>query len=103
MSLGRSLVEKKADSYVYRRSTHVDKNPAFRLAGKIFQEKDYLDEKVRSERSSLMKSRPTGYGFGNKDEYGPDNDYSSVESLRRIHDRDHYIVGGNHGFAPPSV
>ena len=100
MSLGKSPAERKADSYAYRRSTHTDKNKAFRLAGKIFADADFRAEKKREIRESLQRSRPVGYGFANRDEYGPDDTWSSQESLRGIHDRDHYIVGENHGFGP---
>ena len=102
MSLGKSPAERKADSFAYRRGSHTDKNQAFRLAGRIFQESDVRTEKRKEERSSLQRSRPVGYGFANKDEYGPDNDWDSKDSLRRIHDRDHYIVGGNLGLSAPS-
>jgi hypothetical protein len=102
MSLFRSDIERKANRYTYRKDSHVDKNPSFRLAGRIFQESDVRTEKRKEERSSLQRSRPVGYGFANKDEYGPDNDWDSKDSLRRIHDRDHYIVGGNLGLSAPS-
>lgn len=98
--LPRSAVERKADSYAYRRGTQTDKNQAFRLAGSIFSESDFRNEKNREIRQALQRSRPVGYGFANRDEYGPDDSWSSQESLRGIHDRDHYIVGENHGFGP---
>ena len=98
--LPRSTVERKADSYAYRRGTQTDKNQAFRLAGSIFSESDFRNEKSREIRQALQRSRPVGYGFANRDEYGPDDSWSSQESLRGIHDRDHYIVGENHGFGP---
>ena len=98
--LPRSTVERKADSYAYRRGTQTDKNQAFRLAGSIFSESDLRKEKSREIRQALQRSRPVGYGFANRDEYGPDDSWSSQESLRGIHDRDHYIVGENHGFGP---
>jgi hypothetical protein len=100
MSLERSLSERRADRFTYRRSTHVDKNPAFRLAGRIFADTDYRSEKSKQIRESLQRSRPVGFGFGTRDEYGPDNSWESQDSLRGIHDRDHYIVGENHGFGP---
>ena len=46
----------------------------------------------------MQKSRPVGLGFAAYDVYGPDDNWSSQESLRDTHDRDHYIVGENHGF-----
>ena len=102
MSLGKSPAERKADSFAYRRGTHTDKNQAFRLAGKIFTDSDFFAEKKKEIRQSLQRSRPVGYGFANKDEYGPDNSWETQDSLRGIHDRDHYIVGENHGFGARS-
>jgi hypothetical protein len=90
--LRRSGAEKRVDRNVYRRSTHVDKNPAFRLAGKLFSESKAKSDFRNSIRQSMQRSRPVGVGFGNYDLYGPD------DSLRDIHDRDHYIVGESHGF-----
>jgi len=98
MSLNKSFAERRADSFTHRRSTHTDKNQAFRLAGKIFADSDFREEKKREIRQSLQRNRPVGVGFASRDEYGPDNTWSSQESLKGIHDRDHYIVGENHGF-----
>lgn len=96
--LSRSGVEKRVDRNVYRRSTHVDKNPAFRLAGKLFSESKARSDFRTSIRQSMQRSRPVGVGFGNYDLYGPDESWTSQDSLRDIHDRDHYIVGESHGF-----
>jgi len=99
--LRRSPGERKADSAQYRRERHVDKG-ASRMAGDIFADSTERDVARRERRQSMQKSRPVGVGFGERDQYGPDNSYDSVESLRRTHDRDHYIAGGNHGFSVQS-
>ena len=96
--LGRSNIERRLNRNIYRRSEHVNKNPAFRLAGKIFSESSDQAQYRNSLRQAMQKSRPVGLGFAAYDVYGPDDNWSSQESLRDTHDRDHYIVGENHGF-----
>ena len=98
MSLNKAQAEKRVDRYAFKRGSHAEKTKAFRLAGKIFVDSDFNAAQERKIRDALQRSRPVGYGFATRDEYGPDDSWSSQESLRGIHDRDHYIVGENHGF-----
>ena len=99
--LRRSVGERRADSRQYSRERHVEKK-AFRMAGEVFAESFERDLAKRERRQSQQKRRPVGIGFGERDPYGPDDSYETVESLRRTHDRDHYIAGGNHGFSVQS-
>lgn len=103
MDIRKFPSERKADSHTFRREFHVEKNPAFRLAGKIFQDSSERQLKSREQRQSRQKSRPTGFGFGERHPFGPDDSWASQESLRGTHDRDHYIVGENHGFSPEVI
>jgi len=96
--LSRSGPEKRANRNVNRRVSHVDKNPAFRLAGKLFPETFARSDFRNETRQAMQRSRPVGIGFGTYDLYGPDESWMSQDSLRDIHDRDHYIVGESHGF-----
>ena len=97
--LSRSAVEKRLERDIFRRSEHVGRNPAFRLAGKLFSEAADRAAFRNEKRQSMQKSRPVGIGFGTYDTYGPDESWASQESLIGIHDRGHYIVGENHGFS----
>lgn len=103
MSLGRRPAERRGDSNIFRREHHVEKNPAFRLAGRIFAGASEKQQYKRELRQSLQKSRPVGFGFGERHPYGPDESWESREDLRNTHDRDHYIVGENHGFDVDSL
>lgn len=98
MSLVRRSAEKKGESNIFRREYHVERSNAFRLAGRIFADANERQQYKRDLRQSLQKSRPVGFGFGERHPYGPDESWESREDLRNIHDRDHYIVGENHGF-----
>jgi len=100
--LQRSNAEKKADSRIYRRSESV-KNNAARIAGDVFRKAFEREVTRRERRQSMQKTRPTGFGFGERHPYGPDDSWSSQEDLRHIHDRDHYIAGETHGFSPDIV
>lgn len=64
-----------------------------RLAGKIWSESaDERQHRLHRERTfQRMKNTPVGLGFANKDEYGPDNTYGSVESLNNIYGPVDYI------------
>jgi hypothetical protein len=64
-----------------------------RLAGKVWAESaDERQQRLRRERSfQKMKNTPVGLGFGNKDSYGPDNTYDSVQPLSNIYGQVDYI------------
>lgn len=64
-----------------------------RLAGKVWAESaDERQQRLRRERLfTRMRTSPVGLGFANRDDYGPDNTYYSVESLNNIHGPESYI------------
>jgi len=106
MSLGRHPAERRIDSQVFGRQYHVQRNPAFRLAGRIFVDSDLRTQERTERRQSLQKSRPYGIGYGigfaAHDAYGPDETWDSRDDLRDTHGPDHYIVGESHGFSVDS-
>ena len=58
-----------------------------------------FSEKKREIREALQRSRPVGYAL--QTEMNTDQMIHGLhKNLRGIHDRDHYIVGENHGFGP---
>lgn len=64
--------ERRVDSNIYRRSEHVDKeNKRYRIAGEIFG----VEKPKRLQGNRLL------VGFANKDNYGPDNNWNSVETI----------------------
>lgn len=64
-----------------------------RLAGKVWGESgDERQQRLRRERTfQQMKNTPVGLGFGIRDRYGPDDTYSSIESLNSISGPADYI------------
>lgn len=78
-SIRRSPVEKKVDSYGYRREYHTERSSrSFRFAGELFG----IDEKKLKDRvNSLQKSRPVGIGFGERDKFGPDESWDTKDVL----------------------
>lgn len=94
--LRRSISERRAESSVNRRFYHVDSNrvssPAFRVAGSIFEEYDNKKRADQARRSSLnySKTRPVGVGFGEKDNFGPDNSWETKDVLSDIPDLSYY-------------
>lgn len=84
---------------MFRRGFSPDRNSnAIRLAGRIFEDSDLKTLTKRELRQSLQRSRPVGFGFGERHPFGPDDDWSTRNGLSDIHDQDHYIVGESHGF-----
>ena len=81
----RSGPERRAESHVERRLHHVDRNPrSFRFAGELFNtaQKDKNRENIREERERMQRKRPVGIGFGEKDNYGPDDSWDTAEELK---------------------
>jgi hypothetical protein len=54
-----------------------------RMAGKVWAESPRERQFRLAKTRSLAKSRetPVGLGFSEKDEFGPDNSYNSIQSL----------------------
>lgn len=64
-----------------------------RLAGQVWAESsDERQQRLRRERTfEKMRSTPVGLGFANRDKFGPDDTYPSVEPLNNIHGPKNYI------------
>jgi hypothetical protein len=60
--------------------------PNIRMAGKVWSEspRERQQRLARERLSGKSKSIPVGVGFGERDSFGPDNDYYTVESLNNI-------------------
>jgi len=89
--LRRTSPERRVERQIERRARHVEKSTkAFRLAGEIFKEssREVLREKMREARQNLQKSRVVGFGTG--DEYGPDEDWDTRDSLNSKSYQDYY-------------
>ena len=64
-----------------------------RMAGQVWAESaDERQQRLRRKRTfEKMKQTPVGLGFANKDNYGPDDSYASVERLNNTHGPEDYI------------
>lgn len=83
-SLERLGIEKRAESFGRRRAHHVDKEPSFhRFAGELFGValRDKVREQESESRKRLQASRPVGLGFGEKDNYGPDDTWDTKDPI----------------------
>jgi hypothetical protein len=82
--LRETAPERKAESRIFRRSEHVDKDhKSFRFAGDIF-ETDRVEKSRKSldeSRRRLQASRPVGVGFGTEDKYGPDENWDTRDPI----------------------
>jgi len=94
--LRRSVLERRADSHVNRRVYHTDSDrvssPAFRLAGLIFEESERKKtaDRTRETSTKLSKVRPVGIGFGERDQFGPDNSWETRDVISDIPDLSYY-------------
>ena len=63
-----------------------------RFAGSVWSESpnERSTRLARARRSERMTQMPTGIGFGERDSYGPDNDYGTVEIIKQIPDQGYY-------------
>lgn len=82
--LSRSSAERRAESFGQRRHHHVDRDPKFhRFAGDLLGVE--LREKTRQQdkrqRVKLQGSRPVGVGFGEKDNFGPDDSWDTKDPI----------------------
>jgi SET domain-containing protein len=64
-----------------------------RMAGQVWAESGVeRQQRLRRERNfEKMKHTPLGLGFSNRDNYGPDDTYKSVEYLSSTPDPTDYI------------
>lgn len=88
-------VEFHAQAPEARLDTRYNRRPSIRMAGEIFPESP-RERRRRLDRERVarkQKSTPVGYGeflgFADKDNYGPDNDYASRETITYRHDREY--------------
>ena len=91
--LPRSPLERRAESYINRRGNRPGRQPhSFRFAGEIFNvEAREKARKVETEtRKRLQAERVVGIGFGEKDNYGPDNSWESRDVLKYTPDPAYY-------------
>lgn len=91
--LPRSPLERRADSYVNRRGMGPRREPrSFRLAGEIFNTnaRDKTRTIEQRARRSLQAERVVGVGFGEKDNYGPDNSWETPDTLTYTPDPAYY-------------
>lgn len=78
-------IEKRAESYGRRRQHHVDREPSFhRFAGELFgvELRDKERSKERQIKQRLQANRPVGIGFGEKDNYGPDDSWDTKDAIK---------------------
>jgi hypothetical protein len=78
-------IEKRAESYGRRRHHHVDRDPAFyRFAGEIFgvELRDKARRQERETKQKLQSTRGVGLGFGEKDQFGPDDSWDTKDPIR---------------------
>ena len=63
-----------------------------RLAGQIWSESgNERTKRLSRERTfAKMKNTPVGLGFANRDNFGPDNSYNSVNFISYIPDQEDY-------------
>jgi len=82
--LSKSPLERRAESYVERRYNSVEREPrSHRFAGELFNVslKEKVESNQKEARQRLQRERPTGVGFGEKDDYGPDDTWASQEPI----------------------
>ena len=91
----RSQSERRAESFGQRRLHQVDREPKFhRLAGEIFgvESRERARQQNREVRSRLQASRPVGVGFGEKDNYGPDDSWDTKDPIKHTPSPNYYNV-----------
>lgn len=84
-SLPKLGIEKRAESFGRRRQHHVDREPAFhRFAGELFglELKDRTRQQEKETQSRLQSVRPVGIGFGERDNYGPDDSWDTKDPIK---------------------
>lgn len=84
-SIPKLGIEKRAESFGRRRQHHVDRDPSFhRFAGEIFglEVKDRARQQEKNLRDRLQSVRPVGIGFGEKDNYGPDESWDTKDPIK---------------------
>lgn len=86
-SIPKLGIEKRAESFGRRRAHHVDRDPrSHRFAGELFglELKDKVRRQEKDSRTKLQSVRPVGIGFGEKDNYGPDESWDTKDPIKYI-------------------
>lgn len=94
-SIPRLSIERRAESHQERRYRHGDKSPkTFRFAGEVFntEPKEKRRSLQKAERQRLQASRPVGLGFGERDNYGPDENWDTKDPIEHKPVPDYYKV-----------
>lgn len=87
--LGDTKFDRLADSRLFKRSHHVEREPKrFRLAGEIFG----IDKKNREERIS---GKVKGLGFADRDKYGPDEKWDTKDPIKHTLSPTYYKNAGS--------
>lgn len=77
-------IERRAESFGSRRFSHLEKTTrGFRFAGELFQtaEADRGRRQEREGRRKLSTTEPVGVGFGERDNYGPDESWDTKDPI----------------------
>lgn len=80
----RTALQRRVDSFVNRRrGPSRRESTSVRLAGRLFNLNLKEQAKVQETkvRQKLQSVRPVGVGFGERDSYGPDNSWNTVDEL----------------------
>lgn len=83
-SIPKLGIERRVEGFGRRRQHHVDRDPRFhRFAGEIFglEAKDRARRQEKYSRTRLQSVRPVGIGFGETDNYGPDNSWDTKDPI----------------------
>lgn len=91
--LSRSSLERRVESFVKRRGKGPGREPhSFRFAGELFNTaaKDKVRIADKESRQRLQSERVVGIGFGEKDNYGPDNTWDTPDALTYTPDPAYY-------------
>ena len=84
-NIPRLAIERRAESFGRRKERHVEREPKFhRFAGEIFglEVKDRARQQEERARTRLQAVRPVGVGFGEKDNYGPDESWDTKDPIK---------------------
>ena len=76
--------ERRADSFGARRFSHLEKTTrGFRFAGELFetQRREHERSIQREARRKLSTQEPIGVGFGERDNYGPDESWDTKDPI----------------------
>jgi hypothetical protein len=75
-----------ADAPVAKHDYRYRNRSVIRMAGKVWSEspRERQQRLARERLSGKSKSIPVGVGFGDRDNFGPDDNYYTVESLNNI-------------------